>query len=34
MLLNHAKKRDNLFAARKFKVLERKNDGGNSEDKS
>jgi hypothetical protein len=34
MLLNHAKKRDNAIAARKFRVLKTKNDGGDSEDRS
>jgi hypothetical protein len=33
-LLNHDKKWDNHFEARKFKVLETKYDGGNSEDRS
>jgi hypothetical protein len=34
MLLNHAKKMDNRFAARKFRVLETKYDGSNSEDRN
>ena len=32
--LHHAKERHNRFAARKFKVLETKYDGGNSENRS
>jgi hypothetical protein len=34
LLLNHAKKRDNHCAARKFRVLETKHDGGDNEDRT